>query len=92
MGITWTLNARKKSFSPQSPQFLMVSGIGPSGTLKSPGIKVISDLASVGQNICLWYRTLNRWWFRGHRMGEATRRRSGELDQHDSTRPRDLPV
>lgn len=42
----------------------MVSGIGPSATLKSAGIKVISDLASVGQNICLWYRTLSRWWFR----------------------------
>ena len=55
VGITWTLNARKEVIISagtfQSLQFLIVSGIGPSATLKSLGIKVISDLASVGQNM-----------------------------------------
>ncbi|KAL2042835.1 hypothetical protein N7G274_004595 [Stereocaulon virgatum] len=35
----------------QSPQLLMVSGIGPKATLDSLGIPVINDLPGVGQNL-----------------------------------------
>ncbi|TVY45485.1 Dehydrogenase [Lachnellula occidentalis] len=35
----------------QSPQLLMVSGVGPAATLKEFDIPVISDLAGVGQNM-----------------------------------------
>ena len=35
----------------QSPQLLMLSGIGPGGELLSNGITVIHDLAGVGQNL-----------------------------------------
>jgi choline dehydrogenase-like flavoprotein len=35
----------------QSPQLLMVSGIGPSETLRKYGIEVLSDLPGVGQNM-----------------------------------------
>ncbi|KAG9252054.1 glucose-methanol-choline oxidoreductase [Emericellopsis atlantica] len=35
----------------RSPQLLMVSGIGPEKTLKKVGIKVISNLKGVGQNM-----------------------------------------
>lgn len=35
----------------QSPQLLMVSGIGPSTTLKDYAIEVLSDLPGVGQNM-----------------------------------------
>ncbi|KAH7311400.1 oxidoreductase [Stachybotrys elegans] len=34
----------------QSPQLLMVSGVGPASTLESHGIEVVSDLAGVGQS------------------------------------------
>ncbi|CAL5867166.1 uncharacterized protein PFLUO_LOCUS1378 [Penicillium psychrofluorescens] len=40
----------------QSPQLLMVSGIGPAATLQSHGINVIADLPGVGQN--MWDHTL----------------------------------
>ena len=35
----------------QSPQLLMVSGIGPSSTLEHFGIPVLADIAGVGQNM-----------------------------------------
>lgn len=35
----------------QSPQLLMVSGVGPAETLQKHGIDVISDLPGVGQNM-----------------------------------------
>ena len=35
----------------QSPQLLMISGIGPSDTLKKHGIKVLADRPGVGQNL-----------------------------------------
>jgi choline dehydrogenase len=55
LGITYTLTARKEVILSagafQSPQMLMVSGIGPPATLQSFGIPVISALAGVGQNM-----------------------------------------
>ncbi|KAL8722886.1 MAG: hypothetical protein Q9225_000719 [Loekoesia sp. 1 TL-2023] len=35
----------------QSPQLLMVSGVGPAATLQKHGISVVSDLSGVGQNM-----------------------------------------
>jgi choline dehydrogenase len=54
-GILYTLSAKKEVIisagTYQSPQLLMVSGIGPKDTLKANGIEVISDLPGVGQNM-----------------------------------------
>jgi choline dehydrogenase len=54
-GHTYTLSARREVIvsagSFQSPQLLMVSGVGPARTLRKFGIKVISDLRAVGQNM-----------------------------------------
>ena len=51
----YTLSARKEVILSagafQSPQLLMVSGIGPSDTLKQYGIPLISNLSGVGQNM-----------------------------------------
>ena len=53
--INFTLTARREVIVSagvfQSPQLLMVSGIGPKTTLQQYGIQVISNLAGVGQNM-----------------------------------------
>lgn len=53
--LNYTLTARKEVIVSagvfQSPQLLMVSGIGPGATLQRHGISVLSDLAGVGQNM-----------------------------------------
>ena len=53
--LNFTLTARKEVIVSagafQSPQLLMVSGIGPQATLKQYGIQVLSNLAGVGQNM-----------------------------------------
>ena len=53
--INFTLSARKEVIVSagtfQSPQLLMVSGIGPRKTLQQYGIQVVSNLAGVGQNM-----------------------------------------
>ncbi|KAL8803054.1 MAG: hypothetical protein Q9182_003424 [Xanthomendoza sp. 2 TL-2023] len=53
--LNYTLTARKEVILSagvfQSPQLLMVSGIGPKATLQQHGISVLKDLAGVGQNM-----------------------------------------
>ena len=53
--LNYTLTARKEVIVSagafQSPQLLMVSGIGPQATLQQHGIQVLIDLAGVGQNM-----------------------------------------
>ena len=53
--LNYTLTARKEVIVSagtfQSPQLLMVSGIGPQATLQQYGIQVIKNLAGVGQNM-----------------------------------------
>ncbi|KAL3473208.1 hypothetical protein BJX99DRAFT_261519 [Aspergillus californicus] len=54
-GLEHTIRARKEIILSagafQSPQLLMVSGIGPRETLQSHGITVVKDLPGVGQNL-----------------------------------------
>ena len=53
--LNFTLSARKEVIISagafQSPQLLMISGIGPLKVLQQHGIQVIEDLAGVGQNM-----------------------------------------
>lgn len=53
--VTYTLSARKEVIISagafQSPQLLMVSGIGPRDTLQAHGIPVVKDLPGVGQDM-----------------------------------------
>lgn len=53
--VKFTLTAKKEVIvcagAFQSPQLLMVSGIGPKATLQQHGIQVIKELAGVGQNM-----------------------------------------
>lgn len=55
LGITYKINAAKEVILSagafQSPQILMVSGIGPKETLDKFDIEVLSDLPGVGQNM-----------------------------------------
>ena len=54
-GTTFTLNATREVIVSagvfQSPQLLMLSGIGPKATLEGLGIDVVSELSGVGQNM-----------------------------------------
>ena len=54
-GASYQLDAEKEVIVSagtfQSPQLLLVSGIGPSGTLAEYNIPIISDLQGVGQNM-----------------------------------------
>lgn len=60
--VHFTLTARKEVIVSagafQSPQLLMVSGIGPKAILQQYGIRVVKDLAGVGQN--MWDHVLFR--------------------------------
>ncbi|KAF7521728.1 hypothetical protein G7054_g12363 [Neopestalotiopsis clavispora] len=54
-GLQYTIRARKEVIVSagafQSPQLLMVSGIGPQATLEEHGIEVLQDSPGVGQNM-----------------------------------------
>lgn len=54
-GLQYTIHARKEVIVSagafQSPQLLMVSGIGPKNTLQQHGINVLQDSPGVGQNM-----------------------------------------
>ena len=55
LGLNYKLTAKKEVIVSagafQSPQLLMVSGVGPQATLQSNGIQVIKNLPGVGQNL-----------------------------------------
>jgi choline dehydrogenase len=55
LGLKYKITAKKEVIISagafQSPQLLMVSGIGPQATLQSKGISVLKNLPGVGQNL-----------------------------------------
>ena len=55
LGLNYKLTARKEVIVSagafQSPQLLMVSGVGPQATLQANGINVVKNLPGVGQNL-----------------------------------------
>ncbi|KAK1142779.1 hypothetical protein N8T08_007411 [Aspergillus melleus] len=55
LGLRYVLNATREvvvsAGAFQSPQLLMVSGVGPADTLKEHGINIIADLPGVGQEM-----------------------------------------
>ncbi|RDW57068.1 GMC oxidoreductase [Coleophoma cylindrospora] len=55
LGVNFTINVNKEVIMSagafQSPQLLMLSGIGPAATLQKFGIPVLSNLTGVGQNM-----------------------------------------
>lgn len=55
LGVSYTIHASKEVIVSagafQSPQLLMVSGVGPKATLNQFNIPVVSDLPGVGQNM-----------------------------------------
>ncbi|KAH8429679.1 uncharacterized protein LDX57_007351 [Aspergillus melleus] len=55
LGLRYVLNADREvvvsAGAFQSPQLLMVSGVGPADTLKEHGIEIIADLPGVGQEM-----------------------------------------
>lgn len=69
--VGYVLRARKEVIVSagafQSPQLLMVSGIGPCDQLKKNGIPCLQDLPGVGQN--MWDHAL---WGVGHRVNVQT--------------------
>jgi choline dehydrogenase len=71
MGLSYTISAKNEVIlsagSFQSPQLLMVSGVGPADKLAEHDIPVISDLPGVGQN--MWDHVL---FGPGHRVDLIT--------------------
>lgn len=63
-GRQYTLSARREVIVSagafQSPQMLMVSGVGPAATLNKHGIPVVADRPGVGQNMQVW-STIFAW-------------------------------
>lgn len=57
-GLQYTLSAKREVILSagafQSPQLLMVSGVGPKATLEKHSIPIVSKLTGVGQN--MWVR------------------------------------
>lgn len=69
--FNFTLSARKEvvvsAGALQSPQILMVSGIGPADVLQNHNIEVIADRPGVGQNL-----QDQPWFFSTHRVNVLT--------------------
>lgn len=64
-GKIYNLSARKEVILSagafQSPQLLMVSGVGPKATLVKHNISVVADRPGVGQNMWVSW-TIESWW------------------------------
>ncbi len=94
-GLPRTLDARKEIILSggafQSPQLLMVSGIGPKATLDKYNIPVLVDLPGVGQN--MWDHVLGGISYRvdvvtSARLGADPAYAQSSLDQYLSEPPR----